>query len=68
VLEAGGEPDIPIEALGRKAGGEREGEHLGHNAAPEPRVLSHEHAAHPAAAELALEGASVNERRLQLLA
>ena len=55
VLEAGGELDLLLESLGAHARGELGREDLDDDAAAEAAVPGEEHAAHAAAAELALE-------------
>ena len=67
VLEAGGEEDLLLEALGAHARGELGGEELDDDAAAEAAVAGEVDAAHAAAAELALELEGGPEGGRQLL-
>jgi hypothetical protein len=65
VLEPRREADLALEPLGGERLGEVGVEHLHHHLAPERRLVGDEDAAHPAAAELALDGVGGAERPLQ---
>ena len=66
MLELGGELDLAAEAVDVDAGGELGREHLDHDLPARAPFLGQEDAAHPAAAELALEAVRAAERVLQL--
>ncbi|CAA9305477.1 MAG: hypothetical protein AVDCRST_MAG11-1129, partial [uncultured Gemmatimonadaceae bacterium] len=68
VLQAGGEPDLALEALGREPGGEAGVEDLDGDPPPEPRIERDEDARHAAAPELALQRVRIPECRPQPLA
>ena len=64
VLQPRGDADLAREPLGAHPLGELGREHLHDDAPAERRLLGHEHARHPAAAELALEGVAALQCRL----
>jgi hypothetical protein len=68
VLEPRRETDLAREPFGAQPLGQLGREHLHHDPAAERHVLRHEHAGHPAAPELALEGVRRTERRLKPVA
>ena len=68
LLQRGSEADLALEPLGAQPLGQLGREYLEHDAPPEARLLGHEDAAHPAAAELALQGVGRAERVLQSVA
>jgi hypothetical protein len=66
VLEAGGELDLPLEALGPERAGEIGVQHLECDRTLVPEVLGEEDGRHAAPPELALEGVGRGESSLQL--
>ena len=65
MLEPGGEPDLPLEALGAEGGGKLGEEDLERDRAVVLEVLGEVDRGHAAAPELALEGVAVGESRLE---
>ena len=65
VLQLRGELDLAAEAVDVETRAELGRQHLDDDLAAERRLLGDEHAAHPPAAELALEAVGAAERRLQ---
>ncbi len=55
VLQRGSEADLALEPLGAHTRRHLRGQHLHHHLTPEAHFLGEEHAAHAAAAELALD-------------
>jgi Tol biopolymer transport system component/tRNA A-37 threonylcarbamoyl transferase component Bud32 len=68
LLQRGRKLDRAREPLGRHSLRELRRKHLDHDVTRERRVARHEHAAHPAAAELAVERVGGAEAGLELLA
>ena len=64
MLESRRQPYFAGEAFGAHPFGELRGEHLHDDAPPEPRLLGHEHARHPPAAQLAPDGVAALQGRL----
>ena len=67
MLEPGGDPDLPPEAVGAHGGSEVGIEQLQRDGAPR-MVVREIHGSHSAAAQLPLDGVPSGERRLELLA
>lgn len=68
LLQACGNPYLPLEALGTDTGGKLRREHLDDNLASETGFLGEKDARHAASPELPLEYVGRPEGRLQLLA
>ena len=68
VLEPGGEPDLPLEALRAERGRQLGMEHLERHRAVVLQVLRQEHGGHPAPAQLALEQVAARQPVLEACA
>ena len=68
LLQARGELDLAAEAVDVDASDEVRRQHFDHDLPPERGLLGHEHACHPAAAELAFERVGGAEGGLEVVA
>jgi hypothetical protein len=68
MLQGGDGLDLALEALDADPLRELGRQNLYHHLPLEPRLLGHEDARHPAAAEFAFESVGAGERRLELVA
>ncbi len=65
VLQRGGKANLALEPLRAHPGRQLGWQHLHHHLPAEPHFVGEEHAAHAAAAQLALDAVGVSQRRLQ---